>query len=323
MVSSRNKSRLLRTNGRAGMLHVAVGIAVAVVTSLVFAQPAHAQQPAAASQPVRIGGKNFTEQLILSSMTTQYLRAKGMKTELTSGLGSTLMRQAMESNQLDVVWDYTGTALIVFNKIEEKLSAEDSYARVKKLDAAKGIVWLAPSAINNTYALAMPRARAEAKGISTLSAYAASVRASKDETRLPFAVDMEFAARPDGLEPLKAAYDMPLTRRDVIQLDPGLVYVALKNEQVDTGLVYTTDGRVKGFDLLLLEDDLHYFPAYNAVPVVRQAVLDVHPEIGPLLNALASKLDNAAMTEMNYQVDIGQQPVDKIAQEFLRDRGLI
>lgn len=294
-----------------------VGAAVAAV--LLSNAPAYAQQPAA--EPVRVGGKNFTEQLILSSMTTQYLRAKGIGAETTSGLGSTLMRQAMESGQLDVVWDYTGTALIVFNKVEEKLDAEQSYARVKQLDAAKGLIWLNASQVNNTYALAMPKERAAA-GVTTLSAYAAKLRETEDKAH-PFAVDMEFAARPDGLEPLKTAYKLPFTRKDVIQLDPGLVYTALKNNQVDLGLVYTTDGRVKGFDLVLLEDDLHFFPAYNAAPVVRKAALDKNPQLADLLNALAAKLDNAAMTDMNYQVDIGQQPVDKVAGDFLRSHGLI
>ncbi|MFP3752920.1 glycine betaine ABC transporter substrate-binding protein [Cupriavidus sp. SIMBA_020] len=300
-------------------LFAVVGVAAAAV--LLGTAPARAQQPA--GEPVRVGGKNFTEQLILSSMTTQYLRAKGINTEVTSGLGSTLMRQAMESGQLDVVWDYTGTALIVFNKVEEKLDAEQSYARVKQLDAAKGLIWLDASRVNNTYALAMPKERAE-PGLTTLSAYAAKLRekAADDKAR-PFAVDMEFAARPDGLEPLKAAYQLPLGRKDVIQLDPGLVYTALKNNQVDLGLVYATDGRVKGFDLVLLEDDLHFFPPYNAVPVVRKAVLDKRPELAGLLNALSAQLDNAAMTDMNYQVDIGQQPVDKVAGDFLRSHGLI
>lgn len=280
---------------------------------------------AAHAQPevVRVGGKNFTEQLILASMTSQYLQAKGVPTELTTGLGSTLMRQAMESDQLDVVWDYTGTALIVFNKVEEKLDAQASYERVKALDAARGLVWLDASAVNNTYALAMPRRRAEAAGVTTLSQLAQKMRDAGEGTRHPFAVDMEFAARPDGLEPLKLSYQLPFTRRDVIQLDPGLVYTALKNDQVELGLVYTTDGRVKGFDLALLEDDQHFFPAYNAVPVVRKATLERHPELAGLLNALSARLDNEKMTTMNYQVDIEQQPVDKVAQDFLRSQGLI
>jgi osmoprotectant transport system substrate-binding protein len=277
---------------------------------------------AQAATPLRVGGKNFTEQLILSSMTSQYLRAKGYSTDLTTGLGSTLMRQALENGQLDVVWDYTGTALVVFNHVKEKLDADQSYTRVKTLDAKKGLVWLDASKVNNTYALAMPHDRAVATGITTLSEYAKMVR-DTPKKRHPFAVDMEFAARPDGLGPLKDAYQLPLTRRDIIQLDPGLVYTALRNNQVDTGLVYTTDGRVKGFNLVLLRDDLNYFPAYNAVPVVREETLRANPELGAQLNALAAQLDNAAMTEMNYQVDIGQRPVDQVATDFLRQHGLI
>ena len=316
MRSNKNRHPAPFSESRLYWMVVALGAAFAAI--LLTTAPARAQS---ASDPVRIGGKNFTEQLILSSMTSQYLRAHGVDTTLTAGLGSTLMRQAMESGQLDVVWDYTGTALIVFNKVEEKLDGPQSYARVKALDAAKGLVWLDPSAINNTYALAMPKERAGTA--TTLSAYAEKMRADGEDKRHPLAVDMEFAARPDGLDPLKAAYGLPFTRKDVIQLDPGLVYTALKNNQVDLGLVYTTDGRVKGFDLVLLEDDLNFFPPYNAVPVVRKAALDAHPELADLLNALAAKLDNAAMTDMNYQVDIDQQPVDKVAGDFLRSHGLI
>lgn len=296
-------------------------LAVAASAWLVAALPAGAAEQAAA--PLRVGGKNFTEQLILSSMTSQYLRAKGFATELTGGLGSTLMRQGIESGQLDLVWEYTGTALIVYNRVDEKLDPDETYARVKALDAAKGLMWLQPSGINNTYALAMPRRRAEAAGVSTLSELAATIRAGGDDVRHAFAVDMEFAARPDGLEPLKAAYGLPWTRRDIIQLDPGLVYTALRNDQVETGLVYATDGRVKGFDLVLLRDDRGFFPAYHAAPVVRREVLDAHPRLAGLLNALAAALDNESMTDMNYRVDIEQQPVDRVAADFLRERGLL
>lgn len=314
----KNQMQFIRRRARRIAMVVAAVTAFAAGLALATAPDAHAE-----ATPIRVGGKNFTEQLLLSSMTSKYLRAKGFTTELTAGLGSTLMRQAMESNQLDVVWDYTGTAQIVFNKVQEKLGAKESYERVKQMDGARGLVWLDASNINNTYALAMPKERAAASGVTTLSAFAGQMRKAGPDASHPFAVDMEFAARPDGLEPLKALYKLPFSRRDVIQLDPGLVYTALKNNQVELGLVYATDGRVKGFDLVLLEDDLHFFPPYNAVPVVRKPVLDKHPELAGLLNALAAKLDNESMTDMNYKVDIGQQPVDKVAEDFLRRHGLI
>lgn len=312
--------QFIRRRARRIAMLVAAVTAFAAGLALATAPDAHAAESAKA--PIRVGGKNFTEQLLLSSMTSKYLRAKGFDTELTAGLGSTLMRQAMESNQLDVVWDYTGTALIVFNKVQEKLGAKESYERVRQMDGARGLVWLDASGINNTYALAMPKERARS-GVTTLSGFAEQMRKAGPDASHPFAVDMEFAARPDGLEPLKELYKLPFSRRDVIQLDPGLVYTALKNNQVELGLVYATDGRVKGFGLVLLEDDLHFFPPYNAVPVVRKPVLDQHPELAGLLNALAATLDNESMTDMNYKVDIGQQPVDKVAEDFLRSHGLI
>ncbi|NUO84888.1 MAG: glycine/betaine ABC transporter substrate-binding protein, partial [Cupriavidus sp.] len=140
--------QFIRRRARRAAMLVAAVTAFAAGLALATAPEARAE-----SAPIRVGGKNFTEQLLLSSITSKYLRAKGFSTELTAGLGSTLMRQAMESNQLDVVWDYTGTALIVFNKGEEKLDAKGTYARVRQMDGARGLVWLDASGINNTYAL--------------------------------------------------------------------------------------------------------------------------------------------------------------------------
>jgi osmoprotectant transport system substrate-binding protein len=105
-------------------------------------------------------------------------------------------------------------------------------------------------------------------------------------------------------------------------MDPGLVYTALHNNQVPIGLIYTTDGRVKGFNIMPLEDDRHYFPAYNATPVVRKATLDQNPQLAMQLNALSGALNNDTMLEMNKQVDIDGKPVHEVAAEFLRTHKL-
>ena len=102
------------------------------------------------AQNVVVGGKNFTEQLLMASMTSQLLQAKGFKPDIKSGMGSAVLRQAQENGQIDIYWEYTGTSLITYNKVTEKLSAADTYKRVKELDAAKGLVWLNPSKANNT-----------------------------------------------------------------------------------------------------------------------------------------------------------------------------
>lgn len=267
-----------------------------------------------------VGGKNFTEQLVLSTMTAQYLDALGYEGVLKNGLGSTLMRSAQVNGELDVVWEYTGTSLILYNHVTDKLSPEQTYERVKTLDAKKGLVWLKQSGINNTYAIALP-----ANGdpsIKTISEYAAWMAARPKQTHL-FASDAEFAGRSDGLKPMLAAYGIPFKRRSLKQMDPGLVYTALKNEQVEAGVVYTTDGRVAGFDLRVLQDDKHYFPVYGATPVVREAVLKAHPQLEKQLDALAAVLDTPTMTALNKQVDIDQIPVAKVAHDFLVSKHLL
>jgi len=273
-----------------------------------------------------VGGKNFTEQLILSSMTQQYLNAKGYTASLKNGLGTTIMRQALESGQIDIVWDYTGTALVVYNKIDEKLDRDQSYQRVKELDAPRKLVWLQPSELNNTYALAVPRQRAEEEGLNTIEDLADRInQAGKQDPDKKYlmGMDFEFASRPDGLEPLQALYGFSLDRSQVKQMDAGLVYTALRNDQLNVGLTYSSDGRVQGFNLKLLQDNKGFFAFYSAVPVVRQEILDANPKLAEQLNALSAKIDTAKMTEMNKKVDIDQLPIAQVAADFLRAEGLI
>src|SRR3569833_3459324 len=112
----------------------------------------------ALAQTIVVGGKNFTEQQIMAEMTPQLLKAYGFTVDKRAGLGTAPLRQAQEAGQVDVYWEYTGTSLSTFNKVTDKLDAAATYAKVKELDAAKGLVWLDPSNANNTYALAMRKA---------------------------------------------------------------------------------------------------------------------------------------------------------------------
>src|SRR3954464_417907 len=128
------------------------------------------------AQNIVVGGKNFTEQQIMSQMTAQLLQAKGFKVDVKAGMGSAVLRQAQESGQIDVYWEYTGTSLITYNKINDRMSATDTYAKVKELDAAKGLVWLNPSKANNTYSLAMNQDDAKKQGIVSISDLAAKVK---------------------------------------------------------------------------------------------------------------------------------------------------
>jgi len=274
----------------------------------------------AATKPViRLGARVFTEQTVLAEITAQYLNQNGFDVRITGGLGSNLARSAHETGQLDMVWEYTGVSLVSYNHVDERMpSAAATYARVKELDAKKDLIWLTPSKFSNTYALALPRKVAEQyPQINSISELNQLLRDEKDRPHV-VALDTEFANRPDGLVGLTETYDLQLTRRDIRQMDAGLVYTALRNGQVFSGLVYTTDGRLSAFDLKLLEDDKHYFPDYTAAPVVRKAVLDANPQLASLLKPLAEQLDDETMRQLNAKVDVEHQSPGKVAAEYLR-----
>jgi osmoprotectant transport system substrate-binding protein len=292
----------------------AIRTAILAATALAFGLAS------AAAQTLVVGGKNFTEQQIMAEMTTQLLTAKGFKIDKRAGLGTAPLRQALEAGQVDLYWEYTGTSLINFNKITDKLDAAATYAKVKELDGAKGLVWLNPSKANNTYGLAMRKADAAAKGIKSLSDLAAKVKGGQ---AMKFGCNAEFYARADGLAPMQAAYAFEFGRENVVRMDTGLVYAALKDSQVDVGLVFATDGRIPAFDFVVLTDDKGFFPAYAMTPVVRKETLDKNPKLADLLNGLSARLDDATMAKLNATVDVEKKTIEDVAATFLKSQGLI
>ena len=274
----------------------------------------------ASAAEVVVGGKNFTEQQLMAEMTTQLLEAKGIKVTKKDGMGSAVLRQAQENGQVDVYWEYTGTSLITYNKILDRLSPADTYKKVKELDAAKGLVWLDPSRANNTYAFAMNEDEAKKLGLVTMSDLAKAV---KDGKALTFACNSEFYARPDGLRPLQKAYGFEFSHDQVKRMDSGLTYQALKDHQVNIALVFATDGRIPAFHFVLLKDDKDYFPAYALTPVIRKATLDANPSLGPILNSLSAKLDASTMARLNATVDVQKKSFSEVARDFLKQSALL
>lgn len=275
----------------------------------------------AQADEIVVGGKNFTEQQILSSMTTQYLEGLGYDVDKRAGLGSAVLRQAQENGQVDLYWEYTGTSLINYNdESAEGLTVEETYQEVKSLDAEKGLVWLEPSDANNTYALAMREESAEESGIDSLSDLAQAVN---NDQELTFATNAEFYAREDGWRPLQQTYGFRVGRGDVKRMDSGLVYQALREEQVDVGLVFATDGRIPAFDFRVLEDDKNFFPAYALTPVVRQETLDANAELAEQMNTLSALLDNDTMSTLNARVDVDKTPIEQVAENFLEEHDLL
>src|SRR4051812_22517031 len=158
---------------------------------------------AAYAQAIVVGAKEFTEQLLVAEMTTQLLQANGFAAHKGTGFATTGIRSLQESGIIDLYWEYTGTSLSEFNQVKEKLSPNEGFEWVKALDAKRGLVWLAPSRVNNTYALAVRRADALGKGMRSISDLATKLRAGEG-TKL--ASTAEFLTRADGLRPLQRAY---------------------------------------------------------------------------------------------------------------------
>jgi osmoprotectant transport system substrate-binding protein len=275
---------------------------------------------AALAQTIVVGGKDFTEQLLMAEMTNQLLTSKGFQVERRAGFDTTRLRRAQEAGLVDLYWEYTGTSLREFNKVAEQLSPAETYARVKQLDAEKGLVWLEPSRVNNTYAFAMRRADATERGIATISELAAKVRAGE---RVIFASNPEFYERSDGLRPLEQAYGFQFGRDRVVRLDTDLIYQVLRDlKLIDVGLVFATDGRIPAYNLTVLRDDRGFFPDYTMAPVIRKQTLERHPELAVHLRQLSAILDDATMARLNGMVDVGKVRIADVASDFLRAHGL-
>lgn len=272
-----------------------------------------------AADTITVGGKNFTEQLVISEITKQLLEKKGYTVDKKDGMGTKIVRAALENGEVDVYWEYTGTSLITFNKVTERLSPEETYARVKQLDGEKGLVWLAPSKANNTYAYVVRSDNEKTDKLQTLSDLAAAYNAG---TAIVMGTTAEFPKRPDGLIGLQEAYGFEAGRANVRPMDLGLAYNALANGDLDTIAAQATDGQIAALKLRLLKDDKNFFPNYALTPVVRKDVLDKHPDLKEILEGVSTKLDDATMQRLNSEVDVDKKTIETVAADYLKTLGM-
>jgi osmoprotectant transport system substrate-binding protein len=245
-------------------------------------------------------------------------------TDLTNIPGSASARAAMLEGQVDVQWEYTGTAWISYLGHTKGIPDEQKqFEAVRKEDLRKnGLVWLPPAPMNNTYGFATTQKTAERLGVEKLS----DLKGIEKSERT-FCVESEFANRNDGLEPMLETYDIPLgseVPRDNLKiLDTGVIYDATAKGTCNFGEVFTTDGRIKALDLKVLEDDRDFFPAYNVSVVVREEVLDEAPQIRDLFAPVTDKLDDETLIELNAQIDVdGREPAD-VAFDWLQSEGFL
>jgi osmoprotectant transport system substrate-binding protein len=287
--------------------------------------------------PVRIGSKDFTEQLILGEMYALLLENAGITTERRLNLGGTQVAQeALLAGEIDLYPEYTGTGLTVVLglPIDAVTSGTPTAGVATPTDQAESIdqrvydivseqyqeqfdlIWLDESAFNDTQALAVKRAFAEEKGISTISDLA------KIAGDLTIVAPSDFVERPDGLQGLQDFYNLKFG--NVLSVAPGIRYQALDQDQAQVVLAFGTDGQVAGMDLVLLKDDKGLWPPYHVAPVVRNETLTANPGIADALNPVAPLLTDQVMSALNWQVDgpDKMEPAD-VARAFLEDQGLL
>ncbi len=275
----------------------------------------------AQDKKIKVGAKDFTEQYVIGHMMSILLEENGFDVSEQFGTGSTVTRNALESGQTDLYAEYTGTASLVYLKHDEVITNPDVlYEKVKEEDLEENnIVWLERSDINNTYAIAITEEKSEETGVKTLSELAEYVNENQE---LIWAIDHEFAERADGLPGLAEHYGMDIPEDNIKIMEIGLTYEAVDRGQADIMMVFATDGKIKRYDLRVLEDDQNFFPVYNICVTVRKEVLDQYPEIEEILQPI-SELTNEAIQELNYQVDTTGLPEKLVAKNYLNEQGYL
>jgi osmoprotectant transport system substrate-binding protein len=265
-----------------------------------------------------IGSKNFSEQALLAEILAQHLEAR-LHQPVTRRFylaGSYICQQALLAGRIDAYVEYTGTALtaILHDPIQSDPSAV--FERVKNEYQTRFVLQVFPAlGFNNTFAIVVRGEDARRLNLKTID------DAAKYTPEWRAGFGYEFMERPDGYAGLAKVYGLKFNAAPRI-LDLGLLYRALLSEQVDIVAGNSTDGLIAARDLIILEDDKHYFPPYQAVPIVRQASLSRFPGMSAAIQELAGKISDAEMRKMNYGVDGERRDIAEVAREFLRSRGL-
>ncbi|MGB9204083.1 MAG: glycine betaine ABC transporter substrate-binding protein [Terriglobales bacterium] len=265
-----------------------------------------------------IGSKNFTESFILGELMAQQIEAHtSLKVDRRFYLAGTyICHQAVLAGRIDIYPEYTGTALTAILKHEAAGDKAEVYQRVKSEYERRFGLTLGPAfGFNDTFAMEIRGEDARRLNIKTLSQAAAFA------PRWRAGFGYEFMERPDGYRGLAAAYGLHFAENPSM-MDLGLLARALRDRQIDLAAGNATDGLIPALDLFVLEDDRHYFPPYEAVPVVREQVLQEHPEVSQALAGLAGKISDQEMQQLNYSVDGQHRDVKQVVREFLRGKGL-
>lgn len=272
-----------------------------------------------------VGSKEFTEQLVLCQVTALALESAGAKMDRSCGMsGSATVRQALVSGDIDLYWEYTGTAWINYLKKTTPLTdPRKQYEAVAQADERKNQVhWLEPASANNTYAIATPQEKADELGVTSISDYAKLANESPEKAS--FCGASEFFGRKDGWPGVQTAYGFKLPRDNTPELAAGAIYNAIdKSKPCNFGEVTSTDGRIQALKLTVLEDDKKFFPVYNPALTVRKQVFDKYPELAKIMDPVTKALDDKTLRALNAKVDIDGQDPELVAKEWLKQKGFI
>ena len=289
----------------------AITSAVAVALALTACAPPRPGHPV-------IGAKNFTEQVVLGELLAQEIEAKSnLKVERRFYLaGSYICQQALVSGRVDAYVEYTGTALTAILKQPLDRDPERVLSTVRSLYASRyNVVAAQPLGFENTFAMVIRGEDARRLQLTTLS------QSARYTPQWRLGVGYEFEQRPDGLPGLSAAYGLRFVAPPRT-MDLGLLYRALQANQVDMIAANSTDGPIQALGLTPLEDDKHYFPPYQAVPMVRRETVKRHPVVREALNQLGGKISDEEMRRLNYAVDGEHRDLAEVVREFLRTKHL-
>lgn len=288
-----------------------LALACALLCALTSCAPPHPDHPV-------IGAKNFTEQVILGELLAQEIEAKSsLKVERRFYLaGSYICQQALVSGRIDGYVEYTGTALTAILKQPVDRDPERVLATVRNLYAQRyDVVVGPPLGFENTFAMVVRGDDAASLHLTTLS------QAAGYTPKWRLGVGYEFEQRPDGLPGLSAAYGLRFAAAPRT-MDLGLLYRALTARQVDMIAANSTDGPIQALGLAVLADDKHYFPPYQAVPLVREEALKRWPQLQGALDAIAGRVTADDMREMNEAVDGRHRDPAEVVREFRARKGL-
>lgn len=262
---------------------------------------------------IRVGTKDFTENLIVGELYALALEDAGYKVERVPNIAGSVIHTSLVNNEIDLYPEYTGTGLLSILKLKLITNPEEVYKTVKEgYEKQFKITWLQYSEANDGQGLVIRTDAAKKLGITTISdlqRYAGEIR---------FASQGEFDQREDGIPALTKVYGEFKWKSSKVY-DNGLKYEVLKNNEADVAPAYTTEGQLVNTDqFTLLEDDKQVWPPYNLAPVIRDNILTANPDIADILNKVSTKLDTKTVTALNAKVDVDKEEYEKVAKDFYK-----